>query len=110
MILTRTPNFVHQKSHVYWPGIEPRPLQQGADPSHGMASTCLMPWYDDMKPKLKRNKSAITECLGVVLMAHALNVGGPRVKSQSRNWLSWHHLCSTVHKCKCIRIYHVQES
>jgi hypothetical protein len=42
-----------------------------------------MPQYDDMKPKLKRNKSAITVCLGVVLMAHALNVGGPRVKSQS---------------------------
>jgi len=47
------------------------------DPSHGMASTCLMPQYDDMKPKLKRNKSAIIVCLGVVLMAHALNVGGP---------------------------------
>jgi len=55
-----------------------------------MASTCLMPQYDDMKPKLKRNKSAIMECLGVVLMAHALNVGDTRVKL-ARNWLSWHH-------------------
>ena len=60
-------------------------------PGPGMASTYLMPQYDDMKPKLKRNKSVIMEYLGVVLMAHALNMGGPKVKSQSRNWLSWHH-------------------
>ena len=77
--------------------------------SHGMASTCLMPWYDDMKPKLKRNKSAITECLGVVLMAHALNVGGHRVKSQFRNWLSWHHFVFCSPPRKVLKCYNTLE-
>jgi hypothetical protein len=57
---------------------------------HDTASTCLVPQYDDMKPKLKRNKLGITKCSDVVLTAHALDVGGPRVKLQSRNW-PWCH-------------------
>jgi len=40
-MLTRTPNFVHLKSHVYWPGIYPGSVQHWADhylpePWHGL--------------------------------------------------------------------------
>jgi hypothetical protein len=78
-------------------------------PSHGTDSTCLMPQYDDMKPKLKRNKSVIGECLGVVLMANALNVEGPRVKSQSRNWLSRLHFVFRSPPRQVLKCYNTLE-